>query len=203
VGPTCIAYVNQRGVHLYVTISIQTKTSGYRCNIINPATQSAGRATNLMARVAVVCLFLITLGVQVAIVSAMPPPRPSKVPVPMHSRLQCPQCTECGFGSVSSLHKHCANFIRRTECGLCWSDMSQPLHSGWSGRGPRTAGTAQDLSRAQTGLPCLTDSDSDSSSWDGDPGRPDLAATVMKEAGHRHTLKAGPPVRLLTKRYHR
>ena len=154
-----------------------------------------------MARFGVVCLFWITLGLQVAVVSAMPA-RPSQDAGPMHTRLQCPQCSK-SFASVSSLHKHRGKLLGRTACG---SDMSQPLYSAWSGRGPRPAGTAHDLSRGQARLMGLTDSDSDRSSLDGDRGpasngeggAPDSPAHIAGEPACPPAVAPMPQVKIIT-----
>ena len=146
-----------------------------------------------MARFGVVCLFWITLGLQVAVVRAMPA-RPSQDAGPMHTRLQCPQCSK-SFASVSSLHKHRGKLLGRTACG---SDMSQPLYSAWSWRGPRPAGTAHDLSRGQARLIGLTDSDSDRSSLDGDRGAPDSPAAIAGEPACPPAVAPMPEVKSVT-----
>ena len=101
-----------------------------------------------------------------------PPPTRSQLERPTRLRLQCPLCNRA-FGSATSLRQHRAALVGRTRCG---SDVSHPMETGWSCRGPRAAGMAQDLRRAVR-LAGLTDSDSDSNGslagehgGHGDPG---------------------------------
>ncbi len=113
-----------------------------------------------MARVALACLlFVYTLGLLAVWIDGMPPTRSQhEVERPTRLRLQCPMCNKA-FKSTTGLRQHRAALVGRSRCG---ADVSDAMETGWSGRGPRAAGTAHDLSREQIRLAGLTDSDSDS-----------------------------------------
>ncbi len=112
-----------------------------------------------MARVVEACLVLIyTLGLLAVWSDGMPQTRSRhELERPSHLRLQCPLCNRA-FGSATSLRQHRAALVGRTRCG---ADVSDPMETGWSGRGSRATGMAQDLRRAAR-LAGLTDSESDS-----------------------------------------
>jgi hypothetical protein len=150
-----------------------------------------------MARVALACLlFVYTLGLLAVWFDGMPPTRSQhelELERPTRLRLQCPMCNKA-FKSTTALRQHRAALVGRSRCG---ADVSDAMETGWSGRGPRAAGTAHDLSREQIRLAGLTDSDSESQgSLAGDHGghmdrSPEPLAPPAQPAG---VPDAGPPV---------
>ena len=171
----------------------------------NPPEKAKGLGQqNLMPCVLCVCTVLICYLGLLDVTSGLPA-QATRIQVPM--RLQCPSCLK-DFKTAAALRKHCAALLKPGD--RCGSDHRDPIVSGWSSQGPRSAGMAQNLNRPAR-LLGLEDSDSDSQ------GDRDTGAGGVEAAGRQSPLSPpddvpaadpapaapAPPVHINTYRYNR
>ena len=171
----------------------------------NPPEKAKGLGQqNLMPRVLFACTVLICYLGLLDVTSGLPA-QATRIQVPM--RLQCPSCLK-DFKTAAALRKHCAALLKPGD--RCGSDHRDPIVSGWSSQGPRSAGMAQNLNRPAR-LLGLEDSDSDSQ------GDRETGAGGVEAAGRQSPMSPpddvpaadpapaapAPPVHINTYRYNR